>query len=213
MRIFKLAQSEVRTEDCVFAIVSDPRFVGTSPKDWKRQSKKRNDNGDVVREFVNRTTQTAVSVVEHQGDLTIDVPNATTTPDRSENTVSFIPLDYPSQEDLSSSEISWTGKMVFSIEDTDDDVVGFLLGPEQKNRIMDDTFDGGSTQKVEVLFADFTDKDIRAAENYHEITIPEGMSKSQLQKLVRKRLLSAGAVPCKELGSDPQNVMQYFVNR
>jgi hypothetical protein len=54
------------------AIVSDPRFAFTNPKDWKRKSKTKNEQGRWVRIFENKTTNQIVNVVENVSSLVIE---------------------------------------------------------------------------------------------------------------------------------------------
>jgi len=61
----------IRTKDCVQIIVSDPAYSDTKAKDWKRQSKKKNEQGQWVRTFINKTTGQSVQVLETTSGLTI----------------------------------------------------------------------------------------------------------------------------------------------
>jgi hypothetical protein len=73
MKIIKISQEgdKFSSSDCVMAIVGDPRFSTTNPKDWKRRSKTKNEQGVWVRTFENKTTGKVVQVIENQNGVVI----------------------------------------------------------------------------------------------------------------------------------------------
>jgi len=198
MKIFKLSQAEIRTSDCVAAIVANPQFSNTNPKDWKRQSKKLDENYRWVRTFINNKTGQQASVTEISGQLLLSPDSINPEQNNPSNKISFLPLQKPSTAERS-NKLEWTGQMVFSIEDTDDDRVGFIVGPETLSGGIDDSYDGGAEQKILKLFSEF-DVDL-AAENYYEINITDAqehdpsITKKKLSNLIKQRLLSAHAKP------------------
>ena len=89
----------------------------------------------------------------------------------------------------------WTGRIAFydDKEGSEPDSIQFSCGPENKDETLDDCLDGGSGELLEKLFADMN-PEIGAAENLHIIPIVKGVSRKQMWKVIRERLLRSGAI-------------------
>ena len=71
-----LGLDKVHSSDCIKAIMAQPQFSKTLPKDWKRRSKKRNPQGQWVRLFENKAAGAKAEVIEVSGGLGVNVIQA-----------------------------------------------------------------------------------------------------------------------------------------
>ena len=99
--------------------------------------------------------------------------------------------------DFQSRDDEWTGKIIFGVNEIEDDEVSFYCGPEDKDGSLEDTLDGGTTEPLKILFADMN-PDIGAAENLHIVPIIKGVTGKEIWKVVRERLLRSGAKESKD---------------
>lgn len=205
-----LGLDKANSADCVAAIMAQPQFRNTNPKDWKRRSKHKDDKGNWVRTFENKSNGASVEVTEGSGGTIIGIrtiqgpagggsPGVIGAPGHwgpmAVNEIKLVPLSLPVDQVGHPIEVKWSGRCVFAFEESDEGEVSFTCGPEETDGALDDTFDGGCYDKLGEMFQDLPDTDIGAAENYHMIPIPPGMSRGKLRQIIRDRLLAAGAVP------------------
>lgn len=92
----------------------------------------------------------------------------------------------------------WSGRIIFDVNEIEDDYdqISFYCGPEDDGHL-DDGEDGGTYEKLRVLFSDMN-PDVGAAENFHIVPIIKGVTGKEIWKVVRERLLRSGAKESKD---------------
>jgi hypothetical protein len=200
-----LGLDKTRTQDCIPAIMAEPAFKKTNPKNWKRRAKQKNHQGQWVRIFEDKTTGSKAEVTETKGGVVVKViqapagggfPGIINPPVAGWNGISLLPLIPPEKEDIDPSELEWTGRVVYDFADEDDDVesqLGLYIAPEEIGGFMDDTYDGGILEKLQTMFPEYVVYWM-ASENYHVFTVPSEINREAMKMIVMERIEAAGAV-------------------
>ena len=212
----ELGLDKVHSADCIRALMEQPQFSGTNPKDWKRRSRHKDPQGRWVRLFENKGAGAKAEVIEVKGGLGVHVIQAPTHGSKpgitggpsspaGYNGILLIPphtTEYQGGED-------WTGRVVFEFSPNQGPTtLGLYCGPETTDGEVDD-IDGGCDAKLEAIFGDWQGVTIGASECFHLFHVPTPSDKAHLMQQITQRLTAAGAVP---VGSPPGNQAQQAGN-
>jgi hypothetical protein len=169
----------MKSADFVEVIVSE---YGGLPKDWKRQSKKK-DGEAIVRVFKNSLTGEVIQVTENVLGIHLV---CLTGKDIEGNPITVNLLPVRMNKDLSGRVVFDKGELGLN-----EGRFFFDCGPETTDGALYDQIQDESP-KLRQLFADM-DPSIHDAENLHSVAVP-GWSAERIWAVVEKRLIRSGAV-------------------
>lgn len=122
-------------------------------------------------------------------------------------TEKLVPLLNPDENDDFSGRVIFTREGLDELDDCDIyRELTFHCGPEDKDGALNDSYDGGCYEQLKKIFDDFPKEpfcdgkytsslmDVGAAENFHLVELPKGITAQEMWELVKSRLVKAGAI-------------------